>query len=63
MNRDSEIIIYGSAIIMVLVVLSSLICDCSRAAGHTIVQTGLGLGIAGFLVAGGYQWLYTRQTT
>jgi hypothetical protein len=63
MNRDSEIIIYGSAIIMIVVAASSLVCGCSRMAGHTLVQTGVGLGIAGFCVAGGYEWLHRRQAT
>jgi len=57
MNRDSEIIIYGSVTIMVLVMASSLLCDCSYSAANTLIQTGAGMGVAGLTVAFAYDYL------
>lgn len=57
MNRDSRIIIYGSVPIMVLVMASSLLCDCSYSVANTLIQTGAGMGVAGLIVAFGYDYL------
>ena len=54
MNRESRIMIYGSVAIMLLVMASSLLCDCSLGAANTLIQTGAGMGIAGIAVAFGY---------